>query len=110
MGAVFSVPFSTTDRWLETVTAIAADGAQAVALTPRASATSLSDYVTNRSSDQRVVLMLGAEGPGLSADAINAATVNVRIPIVEQVDSLNVIFAAGIVLAAIHEFGDSRIG
>jgi tRNA G18 (ribose-2'-O)-methylase SpoU len=53
--------------------------------------------------------MLGAEGPGLSADAINAATVTVRIPIVEHVDSLNVVVAAGIILAAIQEFGDSRI-
>jgi tRNA G18 (ribose-2'-O)-methylase SpoU len=107
MGAVFRVPFARTERWLETVDAITAAGATAIALTPHAPATSLSDYVKDRSPDQRVILMLGAEGPGLSPEAISAATVSVRIPIVEQVDSLNVVVAAGIALAAIT--GDSLI-
>ena len=109
MGAVFTVPFATTERWLETVTAVAAAGADTVALTPCPPATSLADYVNHRSSDRPVILMVGAEGPGLSPEAISAATVRVRIPIVEQVDSLNVVVAAGIVLAAIQGFGDSRI-
>jgi tRNA G18 (ribose-2'-O)-methylase SpoU len=109
MGAVFRIPFATTASWLETVRAITAGGAQAIALTPRTSAVSLSDYLNHRSSNPRFVLMVGAEGPGLSPEAINAATISVRIPIVEQVDSLNVVVAAGIALAAIQEFRDSTI-
>jgi tRNA G18 (ribose-2'-O)-methylase SpoU len=101
MGAVFRVPFARTERWLETVAAITAAGANAVALTPHAPAASLSDYVKDRSPDRRVILMLGAEGPGLSPEATSAADVRVRIPIVEQVDSLNVVVAAGIALAAL---------
>lgn len=45
--------------------------------------------------------MLGAEGAGLSNEAIAAATVVARIPIVPDVDSLNVVVAGGIALAAL---------
>jgi len=109
MGAVFRVLFATPERWLEAVTAITVGGADAVALTPQALATTLADYVNDRSTDQRVMLMVGAEGAGLSPEALSAATVNVRIPIVEEVDSLNVVVAAGIALAAIRGFKDSGI-
>ena len=100
MGAAFSVPFAQTEEWLEPLARIRAAGADVVALTPNGSATSLSDYVSNRSPDRPLVLMLGAEGSGLSAGAIDAATATVRIPIAQEVDSLNVVVAAGIALAA----------
>lgn len=100
MGAAFTVPFAQTEEWLDTLARIRAAGADVVALTPDASATSLSAYVSHRSPDRPLVLMLGAEGSGLSADAINAATASVRIPIAQEVDSLNVVVAAGIALAA----------
>jgi tRNA G18 (ribose-2'-O)-methylase SpoU len=95
------VPFSQTEKWLDSLAAIRAAGADVVALTPDHSAKDLSDYVSNRSPDRQVVLMLGAEGPGLSPLAMRAATATVRIPIVQDVDSLNVVVAAGIALAAI---------
>ena len=101
MGAAFSVPFAQTERWLQTVADIRAAGADVVALTPGVSAANLSDYVSQRSPDRQIILMLGAEGPGLSADAIGAATTTVRIPIAQEVDSLNVVVAAGIALAAV---------
>jgi tRNA G18 (ribose-2'-O)-methylase SpoU len=46
-------------------------------------------------------LLLGAEGPGLSAAALQAADLRVRIPIDPAVDSLNVTVAAAIALAAL---------
>jgi len=101
MGAAFRVPFAQTKKWLEMLTAMRAAGADVVALTPHASATNLSDYIANRSPDRPVVLVLGTEGPGLSPEAIAAATASVRIPIARQVDSLNVVVAAGIALAAV---------
>ena len=100
MGAAFRVPFAQTKEWLETLALIRAAGADVVALTPDASATNLSDYVSSRSRERRLVLMLGAEGSGLSAEAINVATARVRIPIAQEVDSLNIVVAAGIALAA----------
>ena len=101
MGAVFRVPFAQTERWLDALAGIRGSGGDVVALTPDVSAPNLSDYVSKRLPDRQVVLMLGAEGPGLSPRAISAATATARIPIVQEVDSLNVVVAAGIALAAL---------
>ncbi len=103
MGAAFRVPFAQTEKWLATVAGIEAAGADVVALTPDVSAMNLSDYVSHRLPRRRVILMLGAEGRGLSAEAISGATATVRIPIAQEVDSLNVVVAAGIALAAISD-------
>jgi len=101
MGAVFKVPFVQTETWFDTLATFRSGDADIVALTPDRSATNLSDYVSDRSPDRRIILMLGTEGPGLSRDAIAAATARVRIPIADDVDSLNVVVAAGIALAAV---------
>ena len=101
MGAVFRMPFAQTANWLDTLAAPRADGADVVALTPDGSATNLSDYVRDRPRGRRIILVLGAEGPGLSSRAISVATASVRIPIVEAVDSLNVVVAGGIALAVL---------
>jgi tRNA G18 (ribose-2'-O)-methylase SpoU len=101
MGSAFRVPFAQAGNWLDRLTEIRKAGADLVALTPDISATVLADYASRRSPDRRIVLMLGAEGAGLSREAIVAATARVRIPIVENVDSLNVVVAAGIALAVI---------
>jgi tRNA G18 (ribose-2'-O)-methylase SpoU len=47
----------------------------------------------------RVAWLLGAEGPGLSAAALGAAGLVVRIPMASGVDSLNVATAAAIAFA-----------
>jgi tRNA G18 (ribose-2'-O)-methylase SpoU len=47
----------------------------------------------------RVAWLLGAEGPGLSAAALGAADLVVRIPMAPAVDSLNVATAAAIAFA-----------
>ena len=49
----------------------------------------------------RVALLVGAEGPGLTAAALAVADRHVRIPMAAGVDSLNVATAAAIVL---HHF------
>ena len=50
---------------------------------------------------ERVAVLLGAEGPGLSAGALAAADRRVRIPIADGVDSLNVGHAAAVAFAAL---------
>jgi len=50
---------------------------------------------------ERLAVMLGAEGPGLTESALALATRRVRIPISSSVDSLNVGHAAAITFAAI---------
>jgi tRNA G18 (ribose-2'-O)-methylase SpoU len=49
-------------------------------------------------SEPRLALLLGAEGPGLTAEALAAADARVRIPMASGVDSLNVATAAAIAL------------
>ncbi|MGA9277337.1 TrmH family RNA methyltransferase, partial [Ilumatobacter sp.] len=50
---------------------------------------------------ERLAIVLGAEGPGLTAAVLERATRRVKIPISSKVDSLNVGHAAAITLAAI---------
>jgi tRNA G18 (ribose-2'-O)-methylase SpoU len=51
--------------------------------------------------DDRVAVLLGAEGPGLSADALATSDMQVRIPMSAGVDSLNVAAAAAVACWAI---------
>ena len=51
---------------------------------------------------ERVALLLGAEGPGLSEEALAAADVRVRIPMAPGVDSLNVATAAAVAFHAVR--------
>ena len=48
----------------------------------------------------RTALLVGAEGPGLTPEALAAADLRVRIPMAAGVDSLNVATAAAV---AFHE-------
>jgi tRNA G18 (ribose-2'-O)-methylase SpoU len=64
-----------------------------VALAPRA-ALAIGELAPAAAS----ALLLGSEGEGLSAAALAAADVAVRIPIVPAVDSLNVATAAAVAL------------
>lgn len=49
----------------------------------------------------RLAVMLGAEGPGLTAGALRAASRRVRLPIRADVDSLNVAAAAAVAFAVV---------
>lgn len=52
---------------------------------------------------ERVALMLGAEGDGLSTQALVAADEWVRIPMAHGVDSLNVGAAAAVAFYAVAQ-------
>jgi tRNA G18 (ribose-2'-O)-methylase SpoU len=101
MGAVFRLPFTVVDDWVAAIQSLKRGTVDVIALTPHPSALRLADVARGRARERRLILMLGAEGPGLSAEAIGAATALARIPIASDVDSLNVVVAAGIALAAL---------
>ncbi len=101
MGAVLRVPFTVAGRWPDDLQTLRAGGMQAVALTPDPRATPLRDFVASLDTDVRLALMFGAEGPGLTPEALRTAKRLVWIPIAADVDSLNVVVAAGIALAAL---------
>jgi tRNA G18 (ribose-2'-O)-methylase SpoU len=97
MGHVLGVPFGSLERWPEDLELLRREGFRIVALTPRPGATPLPDA---KLDDGKVAMLLGAEGPGLSDDALAAADELVCVPMAHGVDSLNVATAAAIAFYA----------
>jgi tRNA G18 (ribose-2'-O)-methylase SpoU len=93
MGAVFSVPWTRLDDWYGAPDMLREAGFETWALTPAADAEDLSGQVP----PERVALLLGSEGHGLSARWIAAADRRVRIPMAPGVDSLNVAATSAVV-------------
>ncbi len=93
MGEVLAVPYAFLDAW-PAVELIRAAGFRVLALTPADDAVAMQDVVI--ADDDRVAVLLGAEGPGLTAEALAASDLRVRIPMAAGVDSLNVGAAAAV--------------
>jgi tRNA G18 (ribose-2'-O)-methylase SpoU len=99
MGHVLRVPFAELPgTWPASLSMLRAAGLRVAALTPAADAVPLA---ASSLPGERVALLLGAEGPGLSAEALEAADVRVRIPMASGVDSLNVATAAAVAFHAV---------
>jgi tRNA G18 (ribose-2'-O)-methylase SpoU len=96
LGAALHLPFARLAPWPEALDRVRSAGFTLIALTPDPSAVSISELKPN--TIPRPALLLGAEGPGLSAAAFAAADLKVRIPMTGPMDSLNVVVAAGIAL------------
>lgn len=101
MGAVLRLPFVESDAFAEALAALRST-VTLVALTPRSSSLAIEDYRRTRPADRRTMLLVGAEGPGLSAQVLSLADVRISIPLLHGVDSLNVVVAAGIAMAALR--------
>jgi tRNA G18 (ribose-2'-O)-methylase SpoU len=97
MGHVLRVPFAHLNAWPAELKLLRDNGFRIAALTPRTDAKSLRDAGLDRG---RVAVLLGSEGPGLTEEAISAADLAVRIPMVGGVDSLNVATAGAITFHA----------
>jgi tRNA G18 (ribose-2'-O)-methylase SpoU len=98
MGAVFSVPYARLAAWPQDIAGVVrAAGFHVLALTPAPDATDL----TALTPPARPAVLLGAEGPGLTARALAAADTRVRIPMSHDVDSLNVAAAAAVAFYAV---------
>lgn len=99
MGEVFAIPSARFASWPGGLAELTSSGFELLALTPDASATPIDEL---RVSDgAKLALLLGAEGPGLSAPALRAARA-VRIPMSNGVDSLNVAAAAAVACYALR--------
>ncbi|MEU4535261.1 RNA methyltransferase [Streptosporangium sp. NPDC023825] len=97
MGAVFAIPYARMTDWYAGLAELRGAGFQTLALTPDQSATPM-DKVTMA---ERVALLLGSEGDGLSSRWLREADEAVCIPMSPAamdlgVDSLNVVAAAAI--------------
>ena len=101
MGHVLRVPFlELPEPWPGALDVLRRAGLRIAALTPAADAVPLRREAIG---GERVALLLGAEGPGLSAAALAAADVRVRIPMSDGVDSLNVATAAAVAFHTLIE-------
>lgn len=96
MAATLRVPFARAPL-MRALPILRANGFQLIALTPSAGAVDLRELVPA----PRAALLLGAEGDGLSNEALEYADVCARIVIDPAADSLNVAVAAGIALHAL---------
>lgn len=92
-GNVAAVPFATIDPWPRGLALLQDAGYVIAALTPAGDVT-LRD--ARLAEHERVAVLLGTEGDGLSAEALDAADLRVSIPMQADVDSLNVATAAAI--------------
>ena len=99
-GASLVVPHAPIEPWPEALAELGQGGRAIWALTPSADAMTLAAACA-RGVPDRLALLVGAEGPGLTAGSLSRAPHRVRIPIDSAADSLNVVVAAGIALAAI---------
>lgn len=93
MGAVFTVPYARIEHWYDAVHALAEGGFTTIALTPADDAVDIEDAVAGR---DRVALLMGTEGHGLSARWMESAQVRAVIPMAAGVDSLNVAAATAV--------------
>jgi tRNA G18 (ribose-2'-O)-methylase SpoU len=92
MGAVLQVPYARLTDWRDGLAGLRAAGFRLLALTPDPAAAP----IEAAQPGDRLALLIGTEGTGLSGRWTAAADQAVRIPMSRSVDSLNVACAAAI--------------
>jgi tRNA G18 (ribose-2'-O)-methylase SpoU len=97
-GAALVVPFAHDPDWPGGLAVIRQHGVEIIALSPNPALPTIDEVAARRSSLRDIALLLGAEGPGLTDAALEAADVSARVPIDAASDSLNVTVAAAIAL------------
>lgn len=100
MGAVLQVPWARLPHWREAGPLIREAGFELAAFALQDDAEDLADFV--QSPPNKLALMFGTEGEGLSKRALASATRCVTIPMEHEVDSLNVSTAAALALWAVR--------
>jgi len=99
MGTVLQVPWTRVGDWTETRELLVASGFHIAALALTPDAVSLKDFAAT--APELVALVLGAEGDGLTPEAIAAADTVVQIPMAHGIDSLNVAATAAVAMFAL---------
>jgi tRNA G18 (ribose-2'-O)-methylase SpoU len=115
MGEGYGFPWAWIPRLPGGLDVLRPHGFRLVALTPDDGAVPLDELALDGAGggevgggDERVALLFGAEGPGLSPGTLAAADVRAGIPMRGGVDSLNVGVAAGIAFWVLGRGGRHR--
>ncbi len=103
MGEILHLSVARSTDWPGDLALLRAGGFESWAMTP-----SGDHDVWSIPTPERLAIVLGAEGPGLTEPAVAACDRRVRIPIDPAVDSLNVGHAAAIAFAATGRGGTAR--
>ncbi|MEP6481939.1 MAG: RNA methyltransferase [Rhodoglobus sp.] len=100
MGTVLQVPWTRLAEWPLGAQQLHDAGFSIAALALSQTAVTLDEFAKN--PPERVALVLGAEGDGLSPAALEQADAVVTIPMLHGVDSLNVASASAVALYALR--------
>ncbi|TFC86183.1 RNA methyltransferase [Cryobacterium sp. TMT3-29-2] len=99
MGTVLQVPWTRVGDWPSTRALLSRHGFHLAALALTTDAVSLRDFPGH--AHERLALLLGAEGEGLTPDALAASDTVVQIPMKHGIDSLNVAAASAVAMWAL---------
>jgi tRNA G18 (ribose-2'-O)-methylase SpoU len=99
MGSVLQVPWTRVGGWNELSGTLAAAGFSTVALALTPGAIPLAEFAAH--APERVAMVLGAEGDGLTDEALAAADTVVTMPMRHGIDSLNVAAASAVAMWAL---------
>lgn len=99
MGTVLQVPWTRVGDWDDTRALLTRHGFHVAALALTPDAVSLRDI--HSADHERLALVLGAEGDGLTEAAIAASDSVVKIPMKHGIDSLNVAAASAVAMWAL---------
>ncbi|QHC58036.1 RNA methyltransferase [Rathayibacter sp. VKM Ac-2760] len=99
MGTVLQVPWTRVGDWTSTRALLHGAGFTIAAMALTAEAVPLRDFAA--AAPERVALVLGTEGEGLTDEALAAADVAVQIPMRHGIDSLNVAAASAVAMWAL---------
>ncbi|MCS5480471.1 RNA methyltransferase [Corynebacterium sp. YIM 101645] len=102
MGHVLRMPFAhltgTYTTWQRSLQQLTDAGFRLVSLTPDPGAAHLADALVDEQGQpwEKVALLVGAEGPGLTEHAMRVTDIRARIPMAPGTDSLNLATSAAI--------------
>ena len=95
MGHALLVPYAWARGWPASLKMLCDNGFRLLAMTPDPAAATLAEAMALL-RDDKVAILMGAEGPGLTQTAMRASDIRVRIPMSRGTDSLNVATAAAL--------------
>jgi tRNA G18 (ribose-2'-O)-methylase SpoU len=100
MGTVLQVPWTRLPEWPDATELLHNAGFHIAALALADDAVTLDAFAAD--PPERVAILMGSEGDGLSRDALQNADTVVTIPMLHGVDSLNVASASAVALWALR--------
>lgn len=95
MGYALLVPYARALNWPTDLKMLQENGFRLLAMTPGGQACTLAEAMA-AAREERIAVLVGAEGPGLTAATLRMSDIKVRIPMSRGTDSLNVATAAAL--------------